>query len=224
MAVRRERKNDLSEREAQLVQLAAEGHTDGSIAHELGISEATVNTYWSRVRIKVGPYSRPELISKIIHRELDGIISELQEENKHLHEELRRAAVRESLATEEGCNRHLVLQAPDAIVIVTPNGDLETVNAEAARLFGYERDEVEGQSLQILIPERYRGIHLEHRETHMASPERRKMAEHSMAVGLHKDGTEFAIAAALSPAETKAGFRVICIVRQVETHELDTNS
>src|SRR5262245_36101632 len=51
----RRRTIELSERERQLIELAAEGHTDASIANELGISEATVSTYWGRVRIKIGP-------------------------------------------------------------------------------------------------------------------------------------------------------------------------
>ncbi len=210
------RKVELSERERQLVKLAAEGHTDASIAHRLGISEATVSTYWGRVRIKVGPFSRPELIATIIRQELGEIVETLREENRQLIEELQKQAGKEWGAPEVDYYHKLVLGAPDAILIVKENGDLESVNDECARLFGYERSEIEGKNLQLLIPERYQKVHTQHREDYMEHPVKRKMAEHMASLARCKDGSELSIAAALSPVETKSGLRVMCIVRIVE--------
>ncbi|HVL39378.1 MAG TPA: PAS domain S-box protein [Fimbriimonadaceae bacterium] len=211
----RRRKTELSEREKQLIQLAAEGHTDASIANHLGISEATVSTYWGRVRIKIGPYSRPELIATVIRDELDQVVSELREQNEQLIAELQKSTGREWGDPEANYYRKLVLQAPDAILIVNEDGIMETVNDEAAALFGYEREELEGQILHTLVPERYKKIHMQHREEYMLNPQKRKMAEHSASLGLHKSGDEFPIAASLSPVETASGVRVMCIVRRV---------
>lgn len=209
------RKVELSERERQLVKLAAEGHTDASIAHRLGISEATVSTYWGRVRIKVGPFSRPELIATIIRQELGELVDKLREENRQLIEELQKQAGKEWGAPEANYYRKLVLEAPDAILIVKEDGELETVNEECAALFGYSQEELEGKNLQSLIPDRYQRIHIQHREEYMAHPVKRKMAEHTASLGRKKDGSEFSIAASLSPVETTSGLRVMCIVREV---------
>lgn len=211
----RRRKTELSEREKQLVKLASEGHTDASIANELGISEATVSTYWGRVRIKIGPYSRPELIATVIRDELDTVVNDLRDQNKQLIEELQKTTGKEWGDPEANYYRKLVLQAPDAILIVDQEGKIETVNDECAALFGYERPELEGEILHKLVPERFKKIHMEHRRLYMASPNKRKMAEHSTSLGLHKAGHEFPIAASLSPVETASGTRVMCIVREI---------
>lgn len=213
----RRKKSELSDREKQLVKLAAEGHTDTSIAHELGISEATVSTYWGRVRIKVGPFSRPELIATLIRQELDEVVEELKEENKHLIEELQKTTGKEWGDSEANFYRKLVLQASDAILIVNSDGIMDTVNDEAAKMFGYEKEELEGLILHTLVPDRYKLIHNQHREEYMENPQKRKMAEHTASLGKRKDGTEFAIAASLSPVETAGGIRVMCIVREVNS-------
>ena len=56
-------KIELSPREQQLITMAGEGLTDTAIANRLGISEATVNTYWGRIRVKLGPHNRTELVA-----------------------------------------------------------------------------------------------------------------------------------------------------------------
>lgn len=206
---------ELSERERQLVQLAAEGHTDSSIANQLGISEATVSTYWGRVRIKVGPYSRPELVATILRAQLDEVISALREQNKQLIDELQKSTGKEWGDPEANYYRDLLKHAPDAILIVKETGEIESVNEEAAKLFGYEPSELEGQILLTLVPERYRLIHGQHREEYMKNPVKRKMAEHSASLGLHKSGREFPIAASLAPIESASGLRVMCIVREL---------
>ena len=206
---------ELSEREKQIVELASEGHTDTSIAHELGISEATVSTYWSRVRMKIGPYSRPELVARIIRTSCSETIVELREQNKQLIVQLERDTGKEW--GREGANfyRDLLEQAPDAILVVNEDGDIETSNEEAAKLFGYGRTELEGMSLSHLMPERYRRIHDDHRREFLASPARRPMAEHSVSLALDASGREFSIAATLSPIITVTGTHVMCIVREV---------
>jgi len=221
--VDKRRNIELSDRERQLIELAAQGHTDSSIAHVLGISEATVSTYWGRVRIKIGPYSRPELIATILHQQLDSIIEDLREQNRRLADKLQHVTGEQWGDPETNYHLKLVMEAPEAILIVRDNGEVEIANEEAARLFGYEREEIEGSPLINLIPERYRVVHARHREGYMKDPVKRKMAAHSASPGLRKSGEEFPIAASLAPVETAAGVRVMCIVRELDSAYTSSN-
>lgn len=204
---------ELSDRENQLVKLAAAGHTDTSIAHQLGISEATVSTYWQRIRAKIGPFSRPEIIATIIREELSGTVDKLKEENSRLVEELQKSTGKEWNDPHADFYRKLVLSAADPILIVSDDGTVDTANEEALGLFGYTTEELEGQHLSVLIPDRYKMIHNQHREEYMSNPQKRKMAAHSTAFGRHKSGKEFPVAASLSAVESGAGTKVVCIVR-----------
>lgn len=205
---------ELSDREKQIVDLASEGHTDTSIAHELGISEATVSTYWSRVRMKIGPYSRPELVARIIRSNCSQIVKELRDQNKQLIGQIEKDTGIEWGEDERNFYRELLEQAPDAILVVNDRGEIESSNQEAARLFGFDQEKMSGMPLQELIPERFRFIHDQHRKEYMTNPERRRMAEHSVSLARHSSGKEFPIAASLSPVTTVTGTHVMCILRE----------
>src|SRR5689334_19847036 len=74
----------LSQRERQLLDYAVRGYTDQAIANELGISLATVGTYWGRVRIKFGPYNRTELVALYLKEDAAISLEKLKEENREL--------------------------------------------------------------------------------------------------------------------------------------------
>ena len=203
---------DLSPREQQLLKFAAEGLTDTAIANRLGISEATVGTYWGRVRIKLGPYSRTELVAIVLRAERDEAVESLRRENQHLIEELEsQGAPANSLFCHD-----LLENAPDAMVVVSEGGNIEQVNVAARELFGYSDGELIGKSLQILIPERFRHVHTEHREGYVKDPQRRQMGNHHETPALRKDGTEFPVRAALSAIQTPNGLIVMCVIRELE--------
>jgi len=77
-----------------------------------------------------------------------------------------------ALRASETQFRGILEAAPDAMVISDKTGRILLVNAETQRLFGYAREDLVGQSVDILVPERFRGKHPQHREgyTHRASP------------------------------------------------------
>ena len=81
--------NALSEREKQLIKLASEGFIDTAIANQLGISEATVSTYWGRIRVKLGPHSRTELVAIVLRQESEFVIAALREENENMAKQIR---------------------------------------------------------------------------------------------------------------------------------------
>jgi PAS domain S-box-containing protein len=111
--------------------------------------------------------------------------------------------------------RGLVDAAPDGIVIVGGDGRIDLVNVQAARLFGYTPDELVGQEVERLIPERVRGAHVRHRTGYVAAPTTRPMGAGMDLVGRRKDGTEFPVEISLSPMTTSEGTLVISVIRDV---------
>jgi len=89
--------------------------------------------------------------------------------------------------------------AEDAIIVADINRTITLFNQGAVRLFGYDADEVLGQSLDLLLPERFRGEHSRHIETFARGPETaRRMAQRLDVFGLKRDGTEFPAEASIS--------------------------
>jgi len=75
---------------------------------------------------------------------------------------------------------NLLEALPDAIVAVNPEGTILQVNTQALELFGYSRQELIGQKVEILVPDSYRGQHNHHRETFAKNPKTRRMGRISI--------------------------------------------
>jgi PAS domain S-box-containing protein len=111
--------------------------------------------------------------------------------------------------------RNLLEAAPDALVIVGPDGRMVLVNARAESLFGYPRQDLLGQPIELLLPERLREGHVAHRTDYVAHPRVRPMGEGLELFGRRRDGTEFRVEISLSPMETEGGRWVISAIRDV---------
>jgi len=111
--------------------------------------------------------------------------------------------------------RGLLEAAPDAIVGVGPDGRVALANAQAERLFGYPREELVGQPVEILVPHGVRGIHPAHRSRYFADPQQRPMGAGMQLAARRKDGTEFPAEISLSALDTEDGLLVSAAVRDV---------
>jgi PAS domain S-box-containing protein len=104
--------------------------------------------------------------------------------------------------------RALVEAAPTGIVIADERGHITVVNAQALRMFGYDRGELVGESIETLVPERLRHAHQGHRAGYMKDPNVRPMGLGMELVARRKDGTEFPVEISLGPLVTKDGVLV----------------
>jgi PAS domain S-box-containing protein len=123
----------------------------------------------------------------------------------------------------------LLESAPDAMVIVDAGGEIVLANAQTERLFGFTRDELVGQPIETLMPERYRDRQPGHRTGFFQEPRSDPVGAGSDACGLRKDGTEFPVEINLSPLETEEGMLEVAAIRDTterkrfETQLRETN-
>jgi PAS domain S-box-containing protein len=109
----------------------------------------------------------------------------------------------------------LLESAPDAIVGVEDSGSIVIVNQQAERVFGYSRNELLGEPVERLVPERYHHVHEGHRGGFFGDPGTRPMGASLSLFGRRKDGSEFPAEISLSSIETANGLIAITAVRDI---------
>src|SRR4051812_11966650 len=121
--------------------------------------------------------------------------------------------------------RDLIDAAPDGVIVCDQAGLIVLVNAETERMFGYSRDELLGQRIDALVPDRARAQHNQHVSGYTGSPRLRPMGIGMELTGRRKDGTEIPVEISLSPIRTSRGLLVTAGIRDVtERRQLERDN
>src|SRR5450755_5032785 len=104
---------------------------------------------------------------------------------------------------------------PDAIVAVSRQGIILQANSQTEAMFGYAREELIGQPIEILVPESFHSQHRHHRDQFVEQPKARHMGPGLDLRGRRRDGSEFPVEISLSPVPTDDGMVVLSAIRDV---------
>jgi PAS domain S-box-containing protein len=143
---------------------------------------------------------------------------------KHLAEPMTLAVVRdmtdfraleEALSQARAAFEEFYEQPPDATILVDENGKIDRVNEAAEAMFGFPRERVLGQSIEMLLPERFRDHHVAHRAHYMKEPKARAMGANLELFAQRADGSEFPVDIMLSPMEIDRRRLALVMVRDI---------
>ena len=126
-----------------------------------------------------------------------------------------RKRAEEALRRSEAQLRAIFEYSPDAIIGTGPQGQIVEVNGQVEKFFGYERSELIGKPIEMLIPERFRNKHPHYRAEYRHAARTRPMGIGLQLFGLRKDGTEFPVDIMLSPVDTPEGKMVLSVIRDL---------
>jgi PAS domain S-box-containing protein len=123
-------------------------------------------------------------------------------------------------AREENRFRELLEAAPDAIIEIDREGKIVLLNKVTEHMFGYTREQLLGQPVEVLIPEEFHKAHANHRARYWGHPSTRPMGTGLQLEGRRKNGTLLPVEISLSPVKFEEGFRVSAIIRDVTERRL----
>jgi PAS domain S-box-containing protein len=109
----------------------------------------------------------------------------------------------------------LIDAMPDAIVIVNTEGQIVDANVQAVGMFGFARDELLGEPVEVLVPEAVRDRHVAERDGYVQRPRIRPMGSGVQLSAHHKDGHEFQVEINLAPYQSPEGLLVVGAIRDV---------
>jgi two-component system, LuxR family, sensor kinase FixL len=109
----------------------------------------------------------------------------------------------------------MVERAPIGILLVDDKGSIVHLNPKGQAIFGYTLEELVGKPMEILLPQRVRNVHVQHRAGFMVDPKARSMGEGRYLFGLHKEGREVPVEIGLVPLKTSQGMMVLATVMDI---------
>jgi PAS domain S-box-containing protein len=134
-------------------------------------------------------------------------------------EQLKR--VLDSLGKSEARFRRVVEAAPEGMVMVDAHGRIELVNRALERLFGYQREELIGEVIELLLPDNVHHLHRGHRQGFMRAPQERPMSRRDGLMGRRKDGSQFPVEVALNPLGEGESGEVLATVLDITHRKAD---
>jgi PAS domain S-box-containing protein len=211
----------LSVREHAILEAAIEGLTDIQIAQRLDISQSTVNSYWVRIRGKLGQLSRTELVALALKQRAQNERAEL---NARL-EELQNAADAHARISVDYENAEIFRAAldamPEAVFVACQRGLVRYANSRLEAMFGYGEGELTDGPVSLLVPKTQREVDGRPVVDHLRSPHPVKIGLRNVVFGQRQDGTQFRIVVLVDSRPTSNGPIYTCVVRDF-TNEIDT--
>jgi PAS domain S-box-containing protein len=172
-----------------------------------------VNSYAGSNELLLSAVHGMDLWIDIVMSNIGEAYLETKEELIRQQEETVRDAIRQQQS--ERRFRGLLEAAPDGMVIVDQEGRIVMVNAQTEKLFGYTRDELLGQHVELLVPERFRDIHPFHRKQYTKDMPAQAMGPDLDLFARRKDGSEFPVEITLSPMATEEDQLIIAAIRDI---------
>ena len=121
----------------------------------------------------------------------------------------------------QALEREFLEFAPDAVIGVDQTGEIRLVNSRTKAVFGYAREELIGESVEMLVPESIRPAHVAHRDGYFESPRTRPMGAGHDLYARRKDGTEFPCEISLSAVATDSGMMALAAIRDITDRRRD---
>ncbi|RYG34684.1 PAS domain S-box protein [bacterium] len=201
--------------------LAVEGLTDQQIALRLEISSSTVNSYWVRIRGKVGFLSRTELAAKVLRHASREEISRLEAEKEVYRLQLEERSSDVGAVRRSEAYRVALEAMPEPIVVINGEGRILFTNRMLNELFGYTEEELLDQPAEMLLMPSNREEHREQIAEFFRYTHPIRLGIDRVVYGRHKNGTPFRVMLILGSALSSEGRVATCIVRSF-LNEIDT--
>jgi len=123
--------------------------------------------------------------------------------------------------TSQTLERELLEFAPDAVVGVDRTGEIRLVNSRTEAVFGYSREELIGQPVEMLVPDGLRPTHVGHRDRYFEAPRTRPMGAGLDLAARRKDGSQFPCEISLSAVATDSGMLALAAIRDITDRRRD---
>jgi PAS domain S-box-containing protein len=200
----------LSERELKVLELAIEGLTDQQIGARIGIRTTTVNSYWVRIRGKLGHFSRTELVSRVLRQRSmygDAVSTQKIESLENKLSEMRTAQVPAGVAA---LAKAAIECCPEAMLVTDSEGMIVFASHRLGQLFGLDLSELMGTDLRSLV-QPLDGVCNPSRHIHNDGGSTR-LGQKTPLYGRRKDGVQFRLFLVLAKSPGEPGIWS-CIIR-----------
>ena len=162
--------------------------------------------------------TREQLLAEV--NELRRLVASLETsaiEQRRTEQRLRKEALVSdaALRRSEATARAVLQSATEGILVIDASGRITLVNAAGERMFGYDPDELLGQPLEVLLPDRIHDTHRDHRARYFAGPRVRPMGSGLDLAGRRKDGTEFPVEISLSYVQSSEGISAMALITDI---------
>ena len=203
----------LSTRENAILGYAIEGMTDTQIAMAMEISQSTVNSYWVRIRGKLGQLSRTELVALALKREAE-IERELAQAQLAELREAARSHARISEDYQKAETLRAALDAmPEAVFVCCQEGLVRYANTRLEAMFGFDEGELTDRPVATLLPSADRDRETLRIVEYMRDPHPLRIGIRSVAYAQRKNGSQFRAVLVLDARPTSTGPIATCVVR-----------